>query len=193
METSVSRHRCNITPILGSLAVFVVCCGQPRATLEDAGPSASDGGAEAGEPVWVDAGPPALPDLALSADWDGGQADLERPDASISPISNFHLQTSVVLDDCRIRILDDDDRMVPNHAAFRRSDGGTTVELSVPKPIPSKRCCRFVVDGELGDGGLIVSADRHFYQSLEARFAIWPQPAPPPGAARHHSRHRRYR
>jgi hypothetical protein len=184
-------RRNNITPILGTLGVFAVCCGQPKAPLEDAG---LDAGADGGlAPVWVDAGPPPLPDLGLTARWDGGLADLETPDASVSPLSEFRLQTSALLDDCRVRILDDDDRMVPNRAAFQRRDGGTVVDLSVTKPIPSKRCCRFVVDGELGDGGLIVSADHHFYQPLQVRFGIWPQPAPPPGTVRHHRRHHRDR
>jgi hypothetical protein len=136
--------------------------------------------------------PAALPGLGLVARWDGGQADLlGAPDASVAPLSDFVLSTSAVLADCRVRVLDDDDRMVPNHAAFRRGDGGSTVELALVQPLPSKHCCRFVVDGELGQS--IGSADHHLYQPLQARFSVWQAPAAPETglARRHHHRHRR--
>jgi hypothetical protein len=179
----------NITPILGLLGVLAVCCGQPSRSA-DAGPDAGPAGGLA--EVWIDAGPQPLPDVDLVASWDGGKADLEIPDASISPTSQILLRTSVALDDCRVRVLDDDDRMLPNHAAFRRGDAGTTVDMSITKALPSKRCCRLVVDGELGDGGLIVSSDRHYFQPLQVRFGVWPQPTPPP-SLHHHRRHHRSR
>jgi hypothetical protein len=136
-------------------------------------------------PAWVDAGPQLLPEPSLTATWDGGQADLLlAPNTTVSPVSDFRFETSAVLADCRVRILDDDERMVPNHAEFQRG-AGTTIDLTLAKPLPSKHCCRFVVDGELSN--LIATADHHYYQPLQARFGVWPQP----GEASTRKTHRR--
>jgi hypothetical protein len=186
------RH--NITQILGTLGVLGgalgICCSLPAQLTSEVDAGFDAGVLDAGS-VWVDAGPQPLPDLRLVASWDGGQADLELPDASVSPLAEFRFETSAVVADCRVRVLDDDERMVPNHAAFHRSDGGTLVDLSVSKPIPGKRCCRFVVDGEVGD--LVAGSDHRLYQPHQARFSVWPQPAPPAGPTRRHRRHRRDR
>ncbi len=184
-------RRSNITLLLGTLGVFAVSCGQPKPSLTPAG--ASDAGHDAGPALIIDAGPQPLPEPTLTATWDGGQADLLAPDASVSPMSEFRFETAVTLADCRIRILDDDERMLPNHAAFERGNGGTTVDLTVTKALPSKHCCRFVVDGDLGS--LMASSDHRLYQPLQARFSVWPQPAGA-GSSRHKShrrnRHRRH-
>lgn len=150
-----------------------------------------DAGSDAG-PAWVDAGPQPLPDTILTATWDGGQADLLAPDASVSPVSELRFETSVALGDCRIRILDDDDRMLPNHAAFNRGDNGTTVDVILTKPLPSRRCCRFMVDGDLGD--LIATLDHHLYQPMQTHFGVWPQSGGSLSgkAHRRHQKHRRH-
>lgn len=179
----------NITSLLGCLWILATgCVGHFNSSLPEAGPT-EDAGTGAG-PVWIDAGPPPLPEPGLTATWDGGQADLLFPDASVYPLSEFRLQTSAVLADCRVRILDDDDRMLPNHATFERSDGGTMVELTVTRALPSKHCCRFVVDGELEE--LIVTSDHHLHQPLQVRFGVWPQPATDPSSGKVRHRRRRH-
>ncbi len=181
----VARSGSNITPILGLMAA----CARPPATPQVTAPGPDAGGAQ----VAVDGGPGPLPVESVRAVWDGGAADIQAPDASVSPFAAIEVRTGAALDDYRVRLLDDDDRMQANHAVVERGDGGLTIDITPTRPLPAARCCRLVVDGELG--GLSEGPGPRFYRPLIARFRPWPLPAPPASKAsrRRRRRHRRFR
>ncbi|MHB8418902.1 MAG: hypothetical protein ACYDCL_12565 [Myxococcales bacterium] len=141
-------------------------------------------------PAAIDAGPRPLPDATLEALWDGGALDLTAaPDASLPEGALLRFVTSAALDDCRLRVLDDQDRMQPNHALLSHPDGGTVAWLQPTRPWPSRQCCRFAVDGERGP--LPADAAGQLYQPFLRRFSVLPSAAPARAVRRRHRRFRR--
>ena len=187
------RSGSNITSLLGLLGfAWGGAFGCRKPAMPPIAPVVVDAGPAALAPV-VDAGPGALPTAHCSASWDGGLSELPLADrdAGISPRSTFRFTTAVQLEDCRARLLDDDDRMLPSHAVLSVDpDGGTVATLELTVPLPARQCCRLRIDGERGE--LPAAADGRAYLPFEVRFRVWPEPAAPLEAGHHrHRRHRR--
>src|SRR5450631_1724900 len=118
-------------------ATAILACGRSATTIP-APPPLPDAGAA----LPVDAGPSVLPALKLTALWDGGTVDLLAPDASVPPGALLQLETGVALDDYRVRLLDDDDRLIEGQSRLRTGDGVTRVEIQPRAALPTARCCR---------------------------------------------------
>ncbi|MHB1843236.1 MAG: hypothetical protein ACYCWW_00195 [Deltaproteobacteria bacterium] len=140
----------------------------------------------------IDAGPQILPGLTIAARWDGGGADLMAPDASVPAEATFEVTTAAQLDDARIRILDAEEQLRPNHLVVRRGDGGTSMTIVPTAPLPSKLCCRLAIDGETS--AMPTDLGGHPFLPVERHFSVWPSPASSiraPGRRRHHRRRQR--
>jgi hypothetical protein len=140
----------------------------------------------------ADAGPLPLPEVTLVALWDGGSADLLSPDASMPPGAILRLETKVALDDFRVRLLDGDDRLVDGQTLLRIGDGITRADILPRGGLPTFRCCRLTLDGQVG---LLPSAAHRSFQPWQAAITVEPDPNARPARsgspARHHRRHRR--
>jgi hypothetical protein len=142
----------------------------------------------------IDAGPQPLPGARL---WtvtdagDGGEADLrDAPDASVPVQAVLRFVTTAALNDVRIRILTNDDRLVDNDATINVDDGGMDATLRPLGSWPVRGCCTFRIDGEVApqpsDGALT-------YLPFEVAFSVAPDPNAKPsthGTSRRHHRHR---
>jgi len=153
---------------------------------------ASDGSIAGPAPVPVDAGPGPFPAAKLSAITDAGETDLAVPDASVPALASLRFETSVPLQDLRVRVLTSDARLADNQATVDVDDGGTRVVLRPLHAWPSHACCRFRVDGETAK---LPSDGSATYLPFEATFSVEPdpnaRPAPAKASHRHHRRPRR--
>jgi hypothetical protein len=122
---------------------------------------------------------------------DGGEADLrDTPDASIPEQAVLRFVTTAVLDDVRIRVLTNDDRLVDNDATINVDDGGMDATLRPIGGWPVRGCCTFRIDGELARQP---SDGITGYLPFEVAFSVTVDPnAKPPahGTSRRHHRHR---
>ncbi len=157
-------------PLAGALLVVFGACQRPLPAPPPAPPDAGPP-----PPPPVDAGPGPLPGFGAEAEWDGGRADLMAPDASVPGGAELTLRTSAELSDVRVRIIDSEYRLRPNRLEIEAADGGTSFVLRPSEPLPSKLCCRLVIDGEAGSLPTDVGGRR--FLPLVLHFSVWPAPA----------------
>jgi hypothetical protein len=174
----------------GLWAAAFLACGRSAPTIPSPPPVP-----DAGTIPPVDAGPALLPGLKLTARSDGGTVDLLAPDASVPPGALLVLEAGVALDDFRVRLLDDDDRLIEGQTRLRSGDGLTQVEIQPRSALPATRCCRLVLDGQLEP---LPSAAHRFYRPWQASLTIEPSPdalrkrgGAPVRRHKHHVRRRR--
>jgi hypothetical protein len=106
----------------------------------------------------------------------------------------LQLETAVALDDFRVRLLDDEDHLIEGQTRLSIRDGVTRAEIQPRGPIPTSRCCRLVLDGQLAP---FPSGNHAMYLPWQVTLSIQPDPtASKRGSAqpvRHHKQHRRRR
>jgi hypothetical protein len=173
-----------------SLALLLACARPTTASppMDAAAPEPIQMSSPA---VVIDAGPGPLPGarlVALTDAEDGGEMDLTVPDASVPATVSLRFESTVPLDDLRIRVLTADDRLVDNRASISVDDGGTRALLKPLRAWPSRQCCTFRVDGEVNR---LPSAGTTSYLPFELAFNAEPDPNAKPAANRPSHRHRR--
>jgi hypothetical protein len=139
----------------------LVLAGCPAAPVLDAGVADSgaiavvDAGVAAPAEV-VDAGPPQL--------------DVELPE-ELDPVQQLEVRIPIVIKDYRLRVFDDQDKVVPSDDTAHEADGGIDYSIQFTEPLKAGRKYRLTIEPQVDDGE---------FKELERAFKIRGEIEKPP-------------